>query len=124
VNKEIYFEPRFLYNAYKLRKEEKMIVEFSIIPIGKGSSLSRYVAEITKLVRSSGIKNQLNSMGTCLEGEWDEILSLIKDCHERVFKLGVERVLTQIKIDDRRDKSASMESKVTSVEERLKKLSP
>ncbi len=97
-----------------------MIVNFSVVPIGKGNSLSTQVAEVLKVVDESGINYKLHSMGTILEGDWDEILKLIKKCHERTLE-DSDRVLTTITIDDRKGKSGRIVGKVQSVERKLGK---
>ena len=95
-----------------------MIANFSVVPIGKGNSLSSQVAEVLKIVDESGINYKLHSMGTILEGDWDEILRLIKKCHERTLE-DSDRVLTTITIDDRKGKSGRIVGKVQSVERKL-----
>ncbi len=97
-----------------------MIVNFSVVPIGKGNSLSSQVAEVLKIVDESGINYKLHSMGTILEGDWDKILRLIKKCHERTLE-DSDRVLTTITIDDRKGKSGRIVGKVQSVERKLGK---
>ena len=97
-----------------------MIANFSVVPIGKGNSLSSQVAEVLKIVDESGINYKLHSMGTILEGDWDEILRLIKKCHERTLE-DSDRVLTTITIDDRKGKSGRIVGKVQSVERKLGK---
>lgn len=95
-----------------------MIVEFSITPIGKGESLSRDVAKVLDLVDQSGLDYQFTAMSTIVEGEWDEVLSLIKRCHE-TMRESANRVATWIHIDDRADHTGQLEHKVESVEEKL-----
>ena len=97
-----------------------MIANFSVVPIGKGNSLSSQVAEVLKIVDESGINYKLHSMGTILEGDWDEILKLIKKCHERTLE-DSDRVLTTITIDDRKGKSGRIVGKIQSVERKLGK---
>jgi len=97
-----------------------MIANFSVVPIGEGNSLSSQVAEVLKIVDESGINYKLHSMGTILEGDWDEILKLIKKCHERTLE-DSDRVLTTITIDDRKGKSGRIVGKVQSVERKLGK---
>ncbi len=97
-----------------------MIANFSVVPIGEGNSLSTQVAEVLKVVDESGINYKLHSMGTILEGDWDEILKLIKKCHERTLE-DSDRVLTTITIDDRKGKSGRIVGKVQSVERKLGK---
>jgi uncharacterized protein (TIGR00106 family) len=97
-----------------------MLVEFSIIPIGVGSSLGDRLAEVLKIVDASGLAYKVNPMGTVVEGEWNEIMELIKKCHATVMKTG-ERAVTKITIDDRKGKSGRIEEKVRSIERRIGK---
>ena len=97
-----------------------MLVEFSIIPIGAGSSIGDQLAEALKIVDASGLPYKVNPMGTVVEGEWDEIMKLIKKCHSTVMKNG-ERVVTTISIDDRKNKPGRIEEKLKSIERRMGK---
>jgi uncharacterized protein (TIGR00106 family) len=97
-----------------------MVVNFTVVPIGKDSSLSAKVAEVLKIVSESGIDYKLHSMGTILEGNWDEIMKLIKKCHKKILK-DSDRVLTTITIDDRKDRTGRIAGKVKSVEKKLGK---
>ncbi len=98
-----------------------MILEVSISPLDK-KSLSKYVAEVIKIFEEAGLNYELNPMGTVIEGEWDQIMPVIKKAHERLFELGVTRVSTLIKIDDRRDKKVRKEDKVESVRRVLREM--
>lgn len=95
-----------------------ILVEFSITPIGAGESVSEYVAECLRIVRQSGLPHELTAMGTILEGEWDEVMGVIKACHMAVRRK-CRRVSTLIKIDDREAPPGRIRAKVESV---LKKL--
>jgi uncharacterized protein (TIGR00106 family) len=98
------------------------VVEFSIVPVGTGSpSVGKYVVEISRRVRESGIKQQLTPMSTILEGDLGKILDLIRRIHEETLAGDVQRVITSIKIDDRTDMPLTMEGKVQRVEEGLRK---
>lgn len=98
-----------------------MLVEFSIIPVGKGSSIGDDVAKVLKIVDKSGLPYKINPMGTVVEGKWDNVIGLIRKCHDTVLK-GRERVLTTISIDDRKGRPDRIDEKVKSVEKRLKKI--
>ena len=110
-------------------KESVMILEFSIVPIGKGESISAEVAAVIEEVERSGVEYRLNPMGTVVEGEWDEVMALVKRCHEVVMKsagtgAGAGRVVTRILIDDRKGADGKrvegrITGKVASIEERL-----
>lgn len=97
------------------------IVAVNMVPLGMGSSVSRYVAAAEKvIVDRPGIKRQVGPMFTTLEGDLDEILKAIREMQEAVFETGVDRVVTTIKIDDRRDKNATMDTKLASLDAKLK----
>ena len=97
-----------------------MIVELSVIPIGVGESLSKYIAEVVKLFEEKGIKHQLTSMGTIFEIEdYVKLGNLLQEINETLLEMGVGRVYMVVKSDFRIEKS-SMEQKVKSVMERLK----
>jgi len=97
-----------------------MLAEFSIVPVGTGSSIGDQLAEILKIVDESGLAYKINPMGTVIEGEWDDVMKLVKKCHKTVMKNG-ERAITTIAIDDRKGKPNRIEEKVKSVERRLGK---
>ncbi len=98
------------------------VVELSIVPIGvENTSLSSYVAQALKVLKKSSLQHELTAMGTIITGDLDEILKTIREMHESFFSAGVMRVLTQIRIDDRRDKKGSPEQKVRSVLSKLEK---
>jgi len=95
-----------------------MLIEFSIVPIGTSSSLSARVAEVLDIVDSSGLPYKLTPMGTIVEGEWNDLMRLVRECHRKMMK-NEERVLTRILIDDRKGKTGRMDQKIRSVEKRL-----
>jgi uncharacterized protein (TIGR00106 family) len=97
-----------------------VMAEFSIVPIGKGVSLSPIIARVLKIVSESRVGYRVNPMGTVLEGSWDEVMGVIKKCHDEVMK-EAERVVTAIKIDDRKGADLRMEKKLESVERQLGK---
>ena len=96
-----------------------MLVQFSIVPLGKGSSIGDDIAEVLKIVDSSKLPYKINPMGTVVEGSWAEIVRLIRKCHNTVLR-NSERIITTISIDDRKGKKNRIEEKVRSVEKRLK----
>jgi len=99
-----------------------VIASLTVTPIGTETpSLSRYVAECARVLDESGIKHTLTPMGSVLEGPLEEILEILRKVHEIPFSKGVLRVTTRLTIDDRRDKEATAQGKVDSVEKRLKK---
>ena len=97
-----------------------MVVNFSIMPIGKGNRLSKQIAEVLKIVSESGINYKLHAMGTILEGDWNRIFKLIKRCHKKILK-DSDRVLTTITIDDHKDRTGRIAGKVQSVKRKVGK---
>ena len=97
----------------------KAIAEFTIIPIGVGVSLSKYVVVCEQILEKSSLSYELHANGTNLEGEWDEVMQAIKTCHERLHRMGVPRIATQIKIGTRTDREQKMAEKIASVRAKL-----
>ena len=93
-----------------------VIAEVNIIPLGtKTPSVSKHIARAFRALREEkNIKYELTSMGTIMEGDLGEILRVVRNMHEGTFDSEVMRVVTTIKIDDRRDKTLSMSGKVES----------
>lgn len=92
------------------------IVDISVVPIGtKTPSVSEYVKKSIKIIKKSGLKYHLSPMGTSIEGNLSDIFELILQIHKAQARMGVKRILTTIKIDDRRDKKQTMEDKVKAV---------
>lgn len=97
------------------------VVFVTIAPLGTATpSLSTYVAGVERILAESGLNHQLNAMGTVIEGDLDAILDVIRRMHESPFAQGAVRVSTLIKIDDRRDKLHTIDSKMRSVQEKLR----
>ncbi len=92
-----------------------MIVEFSVVPIGRGEELAGPVARILDLVDRSGLPYQLTAMGTLVEGDWDAVMALVRRCHE-AMRGETGRVLTHIAIDDRPGAAGRIAGKVRDVE--------
>ena len=95
-----------------------MIAAFSITPLGVGESVSRSVADAVRLVRDSGLANETNAMFTNVEGEWDDVMTLIKQCVEKVGE-SAPRVSVVIKLDVRPGAVDALAHKVEAVEAHL-----
>ncbi|MDH4228902.1 MAG: MTH1187 family thiamine-binding protein [Nitrospirota bacterium] len=95
-----------------------VLVEFSMTPLDKGESVSEYVARSLDIIDKSGVAYRLTPMGTCLEGEWDEVFGVIRQCFERMGA-DCNRITTSIKVDYRKGAAGRLEGKVASVENRL-----
>jgi uncharacterized protein (TIGR00106 family) len=95
-----------------------MIADFRIIPIGKGTHLTPQVAEVLKLVEASKLNYAINDMTTTVEGDWDSVMKLMKQCYQKVLE-GADRVTLSITIDERKDKVVHLGDKVKAVEQTL-----
>jgi uncharacterized protein (TIGR00106 family) len=95
-----------------------MMIEFSIVPLGTGASVSPVIARVMKIIVESGVRYKANPMGTVIEGEWGRLIDLVKKCHDEAMK-DAERVVTNIKIDDYKGKGDRLEKKLESVEQKL-----
>jgi len=97
-----------------------VLLEFSMSPLGKGESVSKYVSRSLDIIDKSGVDYRLNPMGTVLEGEWDEVLGVVKQCYERMKK-DCPRISCVMKVDYRQDHKGRLSGKVASVEKQLKR---
>ena len=96
----------------------EVIAEIQIVPLGTATtSLSQYIAACLGAVEQApGVSYQLTAMGTIVQGPLARVVDLAQKMHETPFAMGARRVLTTITIDDRRDKPATMASKVRAVQ--------
>ena len=97
----------------------KVIVDFCVIPLGVGVSLSPYIAACQQILSDAGLKTQLHAYGTNIEGEWDAVFDAIKRCHLKIHQMGAPRVTTTVKLGTRVDRDETMEAKVKSVQDKI-----
>ncbi|MGH7274391.1 MAG: MTH1187 family thiamine-binding protein [Nitrospiria bacterium] len=97
-----------------------VLLEFSMSPMGKGESVSPYVAKSLEIIDKSGLEYRVNPMGTVLEGEWDEVFGVVKQCFEQM-RQDCNRISATLKVDYRKGASGRMARKIESVEKILKK---
>jgi len=96
------------------------LMHLTVIPLGTGSpSVGNHVVDIQQALAKSGLPYKLTDMGTTIEGSSGELLALAARLAEIPFSSGVQRVVTQISLDDRRDKKVKIGAKTASVVERL-----
>lgn len=100
----------------------KVIIDFTVVPIGVGISLSEYVTACGKVLEEYGLTYQLHANGTNVEGEWDDVFDAIKRCHEVIHEMGAPRIFTTINAGTRTDREQTMEDKVISVQSKREKL--
>ena len=98
------------------------IIEISVVPLGtQTASLCQYVARAVRILeKEKDIKYELTAMGTIIEGDLARLLALVSKMHQSAFDAGAMRVLTTVKIDERRDKPSGINSKVEAVKRALR----
>jgi uncharacterized protein (TIGR00106 family) len=97
----------------------KVIADLTVVPIGVGVSVSKYVAACEKVLREAGLNPRLHAYGTNIEGEWDEVFAAIRRCHETVHAMGAPRISSTLRFGTRTDRDQSMSDKIESVERKL-----
>jgi uncharacterized protein (TIGR00106 family) len=95
-----------------------MLLEFSITPLDKGPSVGAYVARALDIVDRSGIPYRLNPMGTVIEGTWDQVMGVVKQCVENLER-DCERISITMKVDHRKGRQDALRSKIEHVERNL-----
>src|SRR5213078_5123074 len=95
-----------------------MLVAFSVTPIGVGDSVGDAVAEAVRVVRASGLPNRTDAMFTSIEGEWDEVMDVVKRAVAAV-EARAPRVSLVLKADIRPGVTDGLTSKVETVERYL-----
>jgi uncharacterized protein (TIGR00106 family) len=95
-----------------------VLLEMSIVPLGQGESVGRYVAQCVDVIDRSGLPYELHAMGTIVEGELDAVLSVMQQCIEEVAKTS-NRVICTAKLDYRKGVVDGLHAKVASVQQKL-----
>jgi uncharacterized protein (TIGR00106 family) len=97
-----------------------MLLELSVIPLGRGRSISADVADLVKIIDASGLDYRLTAAGTILEGTWDQLMDVAGKCHAEMRKK-TERVVTFMKLDDYDERTGRLTAAVASVEKKVGK---
>jgi len=95
-----------------------MIVDFTIFPTDAGESVSAYVAEVFKIIEKSGLNYEHHAMGTNIEGDWDEVMAVIKACRDRMLE-SANRISIGIRIDERKGVTDAIKKKVASAKAKM-----
>jgi uncharacterized protein (TIGR00106 family) len=95
-----------------------LLAELSIWPMDKGESVGIYVARVLDIIDRSGLPYKLGPLGTCIEGEWQEVMAVVQQCYEELAK-DCRRVACTLKMDWRKDASGRLQGKVESIEKKL-----
>jgi uncharacterized protein (TIGR00106 family) len=99
----------------------RVIADISVVPIGVGVSLSKYVVACEQVLKDAGLETTLHAYGTNIQGDWDTVFAAIRRCHEVVHEMGAPRVSTVIKVGTRTDRPQTMNDKVKSVKTKLER---
>ena len=97
----------------------KVMLDFCVVPLGVGVSVSAHVAECQRVLQASGLPHQMHPYGTVVEGEWEAVFAVLRECHERIHAMGAPRISTSLRLGTRTDRDQSMEDKLESVREKL-----
>jgi len=97
----------------------KVIVDLCVVPLGVSVSVSKFIAQCQRIINDAGLESQLHPYGTVIQGEWDEVMTVVKSCHEKVHAMGAPRISTTLKIGTRTDREQSMQDKMDSVTQKL-----
>ena len=96
-----------------------VMIDLCVVPLGVGISVSKYIAECEKILNDAGLETNLHAYGTNVAGEWDDVFSAVRQCHERVHDLGAPRITTTIKVGTRTDRLQTIKEKIVSVQQKL-----
>nr|WP_321255946.1 MTH1187 family thiamine-binding protein [uncultured Pseudodesulfovibrio sp.] len=95
-----------------------VIIDFSIFPMDKGNnSLSPYVARVLHIIEQSGLAYQLGPMGTSIEGEWEDVMTVVDACYQEL-KDDSDRIFLNFKADCKKGRSNGLADKVRSVQDK------
>ena len=96
-----------------------VMIDLCVVPLGVGISVSKYIAECEKILNEAGLETNLHAYGTNVAGDWDDVFSAVRRCHERVHDLGAPRITTTIKVGTRTDRLQTIKEKIVSVQQQL-----
>jgi len=92
-----------------------VMIDICIVPIGVGTSVSKYIARCQEVFEEAGLTYALHAYGTNVEGEWDRVMGAVKKCHENIHTMGAPRITTSMRLGTRTDRGQSMQDKIDSV---------
>lgn len=92
-----------------------MLLELSVLPLGRGRSISSDIADLVKIIDTSGLDYRLTAAGTIIEGSWDQLVDVARKCHVEMRKK-TERVITFMQMDDYGERTGRLTAAVASVE--------
>ncbi|MEM5529248.1 MTH1187 family thiamine-binding protein [Gammaproteobacteria bacterium AS21] len=96
-----------------------VIMDIMISPGGVGLSVSPYVAHCQKVFQAAKLNHKMHSFGTNVEGEWDDVMAAVKQCHDDLHEMGAVRITSHMKLGTRTDKAQTIQDKIDSVNDKL-----
>jgi uncharacterized protein (TIGR00106 family) len=97
-----------------------MLLELSVIPLGRGRSISADIVDLVKIIDASGLDYRVTAAGTIIEGRWDQLMDVARKCHAEM-RQKTERVITFMKVDDYADRAGRLAGAIASIEGKLGK---
>lgn len=95
-----------------------MLLELSVIPLGRGGSISADIADMVRIIDASDLDYRLTASGTILEGSWEQVMAVARKCHAEMLRK-TERVITFMKADDYGARTRRLDSAIASVEAKV-----
>ncbi len=96
-----------------------ILMDIMVSPSGAGVSVSPYVTQCQQILEESGLTHTMHGYGTNVEGEWDDVMAVVKRFHEEIHAAGAVRIISHLKLGTRTDRMQTMADKVTSVQDKL-----
>jgi uncharacterized protein (TIGR00106 family) len=100
--------------------EMKVLADISVVPMGVGVSVSKYIAVCERILADSGLHPRLHAFGTNVEGEWEVVFTALRHCHEALHEMGVPRLSTSIRLGTRVDREQTIAGKIKSVKAKMR----
>ncbi|WP_104203579.1 MTH1187 family thiamine-binding protein [Billgrantia saliphila] len=97
----------------------RVVADINVTPVGAGASLSSHIAACEEVIEEAGLKYRLHAHGTNLEGSWEEVMQVVKRCHDVLHERGAPRVDSAIRIATATDKDQSLEGRIDKVEQKI-----
>jgi uncharacterized protein (TIGR00106 family) len=98
-----------------------VMIDLCVVPFGVGVSVSEYIVACERIIKAAGLNSHLHPYGTVIEGDWDAVMAVVKQCHLQVHEMGAPRISTSMRIGTRTDRAQSMQDKLDSVTEKLER---
>lgn len=96
-----------------------VMIDLCVVPVGVGTSVSKYVARCQKIFEASNLTYKLHGYGTNVEGPWDEVMAAVKKCHEEIHSMGAPRITSSMRFGTRVDREQTIQDKIDSVDREL-----